>query len=112
MLIRVRNQEKCDGTSALTSNLPGFSSLFAISHQTYLYFFPNLASPSTEFILSLAEGLRTCFAPLREANSSPFSRTKYAKTANVVYLLTRTMQRKPRWHVDVSMGWGMRAAGR
>src|SRR4030095_15625883 len=42
------------------------SSLFAISHQTYLYFFPNLASPSPEFILSLAEGLRACFAPMRE----------------------------------------------
>src|SRR4030095_4629435 len=44
----------------------GSSSLFATSHETYLYFFPNLAPPSTEFILSLAEGLRACFASLRE----------------------------------------------
>ena len=28
------------------------------------------------------------------------------------YLFFRTMQRKPRWQVEVSMGWGMRAAGR
>ena len=36
-----------------------------------------------------------------------FSR-KYEKC----YLFTRTTQRKPRWHVEVSMGWAMRAAGR
>jgi hypothetical protein len=28
------------------------------------------------------------------------------------YLLTRTIKRKPKWHVDVSIGWAMRAPGR
>jgi hypothetical protein len=44
-------------------------------------------------------------------NSFPFPPAKYATTESC-YLLTRTMQRKPRWQVEVSMGWGMRAAGR
>jgi len=48
--------------------------------------FPNLATPST--------ALTACFASLREANSSPFSRSKYAMT-ETCYLLTRTMQRSP-----------------
>ena len=61
MLIRVRNQEKCDGTSALTSNLPVSVTLFAISHQTYLYFFPNLASPSRSLSLQGQDMLSRLF---------------------------------------------------
>jgi hypothetical protein len=151
MLIRVRSQEKCDGTSALTSNLlvPVLCSLSAIKltsiffrtwrplRESSLRIFspakralskvegtlssqspsppttfsfaaptlisPNLAPPST--------ALRACFASLREANSSPFFSHQVRKDRNG-YLLTRTMQRKPRWQVEVSMGWGIRAAGR
>jgi hypothetical protein len=41
--------------------------LFRISDFEFLCPFHFLAPPSTEFILSAVEGLRTCFAPLRES---------------------------------------------
>src|SRR5262245_15601291 len=54
-------------------DLESTGSLFAISHETYLYLFPNLAP----------------FAPLREANSSPFSRSKYSKIETATCSLVR-----------------------
>ncbi len=34
------------------------------------------------------------------------------RPVQLVTLASRTTQRKPRWQVDVSMGWAIRAAGR
>jgi hypothetical protein len=85
MLMRVRNQAKCVGTSPLTSNLP-VPVLCSLSAMRL-----NPQEPT----VGAAHAL--CFAKLKSPHS---------------YLFTRTMQRKPRWQVEVSMGWGMRAAGR
>jgi hypothetical protein len=45
----------------------------AIAHNFFLSLISqNVATPSTEFILSVAEGLRTCFAPLSEISEFLF----------------------------------------
>ena len=86
MLIRVRSQEKCDDTSALTSNLLVSSCGFVVWHRTHFYFFPNLVSASPGVSLKSYRFLPLwplCVLPPASASLSAASlaRFRFSKSA-------------------------------
>ena len=49
---------------------------------------------------------------LRSSGASPRDHQRFVFSHSSIFVPSRTMQRKPRWQVEVSIGCDMRAAGR